>query len=163
MLETVAHYLQQQAIAKKGDIAIADVFGRSAFNRYYYAMFLRARSMMATLDSRWGGMPHKQYPELLKGQVCGRFKSEVRRAAKLRDSDLVAACKKAESACHGLADMFLRSYAIRVVADYEPAERVVFDVTGRFELRGVNINSAHEWPNKADVFCRYIEKTWAQF
>lgn len=163
MLEAVALHLQREAVLKKADADIADVFGRSAFNRYYYATFLRARSMMAALDVSWGHVAHKTYPELLKGKVRGRFKKEAKRAQRVQDLDLILSCKRAESACHELADMFIKSYSIRVVADYEPSERVVFDPAGRFQLRGVDINVAHQWPAKADSLCEFIERTWTKF
>lgn len=163
MLEMVALHLQKEAVSKKMDGNAADLFGRSAFNRYYYATFLRARSMLVTLDSRWGREPHKSYPDLLKGKIRQRFKNEAKKAVKIQDYELIKACKRAENACHELAEMFVKSYSIRVVADYEPSERIEFTFDGRFELRGVDINTAHRWPERAEAFCGDIEKTWVKF
>jgi hypothetical protein len=160
MLENVAHHLQQQAVQQRRNAAQADVFGRSAFNRYYYAAFIRTRRLLTALDANWSKLPHKAYPELLKGQICKHFKYSQRKAERLRDKELVSACSKAASYTNELAEMFLTSNAIRVVSDYEPDEPIKFIDDARFSLRGVKITTAHEWPSKADTLCRFIEQTW---
>jgi hypothetical protein len=160
MFENVAHHLQQQAIRERVNAAQADSFGRSAFNRYYYATFIRTRKLFAALDPAWSQLPHKDYPELLKGKIKNHFKKVQRKAVKLGDKELSAACSKAASYSFALAEMFSKSKSIRVVSDYEPEESIKFIDNGRFSLRDVNISTAHEWPKKADMFCVLIEKTW---
>jgi hypothetical protein len=160
MFESVAHHLQQQAIRERNNAAQADSFGRSAFNRYYYAMFIRTRKLLSALDPGWSRLPHKAYPELLRGQILKHFKDAERRAVKLGDTELVSACSKAAAYSCELAGIFSKSNAIRVISDYEPDEPIKFTDNERFSLRDVKISVAHEWPTKADILCIFIEKTW---
>ena len=52
IMKIVGHHLQQEAIRRTSD-AEKDVFGRSSYNRYYYAAFLTARSLFVSLDPGW--------------------------------------------------------------------------------------------------------------
>jgi hypothetical protein len=160
MFENVAHHLQQQAVQQRTNLVQADVFGRSAFNRYYYATFIRTRKLFASLNPAWKQLPHKDYPAVLRGQIRKHFKDAQRKAAKIGDNELVSACSKAASYSSELADIFLTSNTIRVVADYDPDELIKFIDDARFSLRGVKITTAHEWLSKADSLCIFIEQTW---
>jgi hypothetical protein len=40
----------------------ADAFGRSAFNRYYYASYLITRDMLRQLDPSWTRTGHSKIP-----------------------------------------------------------------------------------------------------
>ena len=85
-LYDVAEHLSRQAKSsyKKGDsaYAMADAFGRSAFNRYYYASFLNVRDLVSTLDGRWARISHKGIPDLLRGAVTSMIADELKKAVK---------------------------------------------------------------------------------
>ncbi|MFP3541518.1 hypothetical protein, partial [Pseudomonas sp. SIMBA_044] len=64
-------------------LAIANLYGRSAFNRYYYAAYLSVREMLQSGQPDYAGASHSDLPGLLEGAVLKRIKVEVRRQVKL--------------------------------------------------------------------------------
>jgi hypothetical protein len=160
-MEVVAHHLQMEAVRRDGPQE-CDQFGRSSYNRYYYATFLRVRAMMRKLDEKWSQLPHAAYPETLTGAVKKKLKSGQAKATKVGDHDVAAACSKAIHAAIEIAKLMQTASATRVVADYNPDIPVDFLGNGRFALNNINITDAHEWPLKADTLSNVIEKTWVQ-
>ena len=67
-MERVALELQRTAINRRGQIDDFDQFGRSAFNRYYYAVFLIVRDLMLEFNPRWSGS-HASIPGMLRASV----------------------------------------------------------------------------------------------
>ena len=78
-MDVVAHHLQTHALALS-DPTERDLYGRSSYNRYYYAAFLSARQVLAGLRPEWGRIAHATYPELLTGEVVKVLKSGRMRA-----------------------------------------------------------------------------------
>ena len=159
-MESVAHHLQLEAV-RRTKTEECDEFGRSAYNRYYYATFLRVRKMIAALDAAWSQLPHASYPLTLRGAVRKKLQNGRSKAQRVGDHDLAATCARALSAATEIADLMEAASATRVVADYNPQIPVDF-TGGRFSLNNVRITDAHEWPKKADVWSSIIEKTWIQ-
>ena len=99
-MEVVALFLQKEAIkrvAKRAAPDECDLFGRSAYNRYYYATFLCVRNVLAKLDDSWAALPHKDYPALLKGTIKDKIRKCMKRANKLDDNELVTRCYRANT------------------------------------------------------------------
>lgn len=63
-MKVVGDKLENFALGEK-NILSKDLFGRSAFNRYYYAAFLVTREMLGELQNSWKATPHRQIPILL--------------------------------------------------------------------------------------------------
>lgn len=150
---SVAHHLQVEAvklvIASKTD---ADLYARSAFNRYYYATFLCVRQTLVNVDKKYeSSLNHKGIPELLRGTIQKRIKAIQRKASKLGDAQLVKDCLQASSQNLTFAEILEKAYAIRVVADYTPETAVDFR-SDRFSLSGVAVTEAHEWLAKANLW-----------
>lgn len=57
-----------------------DLFGRSAFNRYYYAAFLVTREMLGALRPTWRHTAHAAIPELLEAGLKKRLIGQIRRS-----------------------------------------------------------------------------------
>ncbi len=159
-MERVALLLQTTAIGAKGSKADFDLFGRSAYNRYYYAMFLLVRDMLAIMNQDWTSVPHKAIPELLNGTVVQRLKRAGKQATKIGDGDANKLCSQAVSAAIGLADLMKEGYASRITADYNPSIPVVLSGSDRFTLNSVSINVAHDWPNRTRQLTPKILRAW---
>lgn len=157
-IHAVGHHLQLEA--NKPLTPERDAFARSAFNRYYYSAFLNIRELLSALDASWSSLPHKSYPDLLKGQVKRRLNEARRRAGRIGDTPLINRIDNAKRAIDELSKVMSTAYGIRVVADYEPGEAVNFETTSRFALRSVDISDAHEWENSTRVLCQNVRKTW---
>ncbi|MBE0561763.1 MAG: hypothetical protein IH622_13255 [Ochrobactrum anthropi] len=160
MMEKVAHHLQVHAF----DLLSADdrdVFGRSAYNRYYYAAFLRARDMMRRLNpAQWGELAHANYPEILRGSIRKELKRGKERSQRIHDNEAVGAFSRALTAADGIANLMRDASRVRVVADYNPDIPIEFLPGGRFSLNNVDITTAHRWVGKVDVWATAIEAAW---
>lgn len=67
-MKIVGEKLSDWAVAEKDDGHV-DLFGRSAFNRYYYSTFLITRELLRSLDPKWGTAAHKNIPEILRDSL----------------------------------------------------------------------------------------------
>lgn len=161
-MEAVAHFLQMEAISRHRSGEDCDMFARSAYNRYYYAAFLSVREVLSALDPNWARLPHAAYPQTIEGQVIKTIRSGRSKASKFGDFELEAQCQRALAAAKQLAKLMRDSSAVRVVADYEPAVPVNFVSSGRFNLGGVEITSAHQWPGQARTWAEAIALAWRQ-
>lgn len=117
-MEIVAHHLQREAISRAAP-ADKDLFGRSSYNRYYYATFLHARAMVGQLRTEWQELPHADYPPLLQGKIQAEISKGRLKAQKIGDADTVALCNRAVAACKELSALMSKGSAIRVIADYK--------------------------------------------
>lgn len=161
-MENVARHLQVRAISLHQSGDDGDTFARSAYNRYYYAMFLSVRSCLSGLNAAWSRLPHSNYPEVLENTVQKKINDGRRRAQKISDQKLLRICSQGLNAARNLADIMKAGYSIRVISDYQPEIRVSFDSSDRFNLNGVDITVAHQWPQQAKVFGVLIAQAWRQ-
>ena len=159
-MENVAHFLQTKAISCPDGSRDFDLFGRSAFNRYYYATYLQVRALLGNLDNTWLKAKHKNIPEILTGQVVKKINNNRVRLQKIGDSDAVGICNRAKTSALELANMMKDAYAARVMADYEPDIPIVRDGRDRFRLNMIPVSTAHEWPNRAKEHCGRIRRAW---
>lgn len=130
--------------AEKSD---ADLFGRSAFNRFYYAAFLITRQLIRSV---FPDLPsqHASIPEFLRGSVGKELGKRKQRAMKASDHAAVKLAQDARVAAGDLADLLVRGYGARVAADYHPEVAVSFHSSG-FTLNEVTLADAESWPYKA--------------
>lgn len=161
-MESVAQHLQSEAI-RRTDLIEKDVFGRSAFNRYYYATFLLVKDKFASFRSEWAGdLAHAQIPEMLRSNIRKTFIEGRRRAQKAEDTDVFNLCQRALSASEDLARLMEEGRATRVVADYKPELLVDFSVGEGYALNTVSVLKAHTWPYKAKGYLSTISSAWKQ-
>jgi hypothetical protein len=100
-----------------------DLFGRSAFNRYYYGAYLIARDMLAQLDRAWARTSHSDIPDLLEGAVINKIRKEAKnqeQAGLLSKAASSGHRKSAAIAVAQLSQLLRSAYGVRIVADYEP-------------------------------------------
>lgn len=159
-MENVALFLQNKANSCTPESRDFDLFGRSAFNRYYYAAFLEVRSMLRDLNETWAEIPHADIPKLLTGQVRTTIKRKQRWATRLGETEAVQICIRGATSAHELAALMGEAYAVRVTADYYPEIAIVSGNRGRFQLNLVHVTTAHDWAGRARGFGQKIKRAW---
>lgn len=149
-LPKVADHLAQVAKARTADEA--DAFGRTAFNRYYYAAFLSTRELLAQIDRSWSRAPHGNIPELLELDLIKRLRAALK---PLRAEGLVpegrarSLINQARAAGGDMASILRTANKVRVTADYLPDEKVVFEPT-TFRLATHTEAEAKRWLLRID-------------
>lgn len=160
-MQEVAHHLQVQA--HKETEERRDAFARSAYNRYYYASFLRARELVHRIfPERNEELGHASYPEFLEGKVLKKLQEGQRRADRTGDHELSGILNKAKFATLSLSQQFRKANAVRITADYYPEKYIEFSGKARFSLESINISEAHNWIKQTEQFAQVIESAWNQ-
>jgi hypothetical protein len=144
-LHSVGEHLAQRAVAETG--VLADAFGRSAFNRYYYAAYLATRELLGAVEPRWTAQSHSEIPELLEKAFVRRIQGQAKalaRSGAITDADRLRVSRQAASAAASMAATLRTAYAIRVTSDYEPQTTVCFG-GGTFTLVNRTEGEARAW------------------
>lgn len=160
-MKLVGEKLESYALSEKDDVK-KDLFGRSAFNRYYYAAFLITREMLGEFDSKWQHTPHKNIPDLLEKSVRKLVIKHLRLNEKkklITKGELSASQTKLNIGCTELANLLRQAYDVRLVADYEP-ENVISTKNKVITLSSCKLTSANNWSNKASAHCKNIRSVW---
>lgn len=149
-LPLVADHLSHTAKAKLADEA--DAFGRTAFNRYYYAAYLSTRDLLIQIDRSWARSAHGNIPEILETDLIKRLRAVLK---PLQAKGLVAEGKakslisQAGAAGGEMASILRMAYKVRVAADYMPDEKVVFE-SATFRLASHTESEAKQWLLRID-------------
>jgi hypothetical protein len=157
----VANKMSEIAVASSNPND-ADAFGRSAFNRYYYASYLIIREMLKRLNRGWSQSPHRGIPDLLEGTIINQIRNILKKqkthglvspgqAAGLRTSANIATAE--------LANLLRVAYEVRLVADYEPEVKI--KQNGRsMVLFDHTLHEAQSWPIRASFLSKEIMRIW---
>lgn len=162
-MKLVGDQLSTWALSQKDDAA-QDVFGRSAFNRYYYAAFLVTRAMLSEFDTKWKKQNHSSIPSLLTTTLKKRVKASLDKNVKaglMSEGERGKLLASLSSSTSELSNLLLGAYSLRCVADYEPEELIAVD--GRIiKLQSEKLTSAKSWPDKANSYCKVIRRVWQE-
>lgn len=145
----VAEFLKDHAL-RVTNLDDADLFGRSAFNRYYYATFLIVRNTLATIDSKWAEPAHKVIPDILRSAVLKKFKSQLKKNL-LPTAQGHELSIQTQAAASNLANLLDRAYQLRILADYHPEIRVTKDHSV-LTLDKTKSSEAATWPREAQKY-----------
>ncbi|EPE3624740.1 hypothetical protein ACSIA8_002789 [Serratia marcescens] len=150
-LHLVADHLVKQANTafKKGERhqILADAYGRTAFNRYYYACFLNVREFVSNIDASWAKVKHAGVPDLLRVSVNKKIEVELKKSEKIGDiTPREYKSKKSIilSSLDSMASTMSMAYTIRGIVDYEPEIEMVFKENG-FTINSQTVASAKGW------------------
>ena len=160
-MQLVGDKLSELAITETKQDRV-DAFGRSAFNRYYYAAFLITREMLKTLKSDWGTTPHRRIPDLLRGKVLAELRNETKRQLRsgiLRPTQSSNMRTEANKAAADLSDLLMRAYDVRCLADYSP-DLELSSAQGTFKLGNHTITAASNWSRDASIYTKRLLKLW---
>lgn len=158
-MEQVALSLQKWAVERRRNLDDFDLYGRSAFNRYYYASFLTVRELIVEFEPQWAG-GHSTVPEFLTGSIEREIKRFRTSAQKRQQPDAVELCNRAVTALASLSSLMQTAYSIRVTADYNPQIRVVDSDKDRFTLGTTSITDAHNWVSQTRTLTQVIRRAW---
>ncbi|MBS0298713.1 MAG: hypothetical protein JSR32_02075 [Proteobacteria bacterium] len=139
-----------------------DLFGRSAFNRYYYATFLITREMLSKYKSKWKCTPHAEIPKLLETSFSKSVINQLERKKKqglMTDGEVSRLRTTLKTATSELAILLREAYDARIIADYEP-ETAITVKGNAISLKLYKLSSASNWANRADSYCKTIYKVW---
>ena len=145
-MRTVADQLTEWALKEK-DPKRVDKFGRTAFNRYYYSLFLENFELVTTLNNSWKTVSHKDLPSLLIGKVFKKIKDKAIKLNKeklINDKELEDYTHRAQSALSELSNILNESRAIRVIADYNP-DIVAIRTKNIIKLSDQSTKNAKRW------------------
>lgn len=140
-----------------------DLFARSAFNRYYYATFLIARSLVADLLPDQVGIGHKALPDLLQKKLLKKVTDQLDKATR---AGLIHATQQKQirsstlTQISSLVNLLREAYPVRVVADYQPDTKINIGKDGGFELDSVSVNQARKWVKNATSHREGLLRIW---
>ena len=145
-MESVARHLKDHALTL-GPTDEAALFGRSAFNRYYYSAFLLTKlyllPVLPALPEKHAGIP-----EFLQGSVARELNRRKAQARRVDDHASIQLAHNARLAAVELAALLKTGYSARVVADYHLETPLDFYDRG-FKLNEVRVSEAETWPHKS--------------
>lgn len=147
-MEIVAKHLESEALSRTV-ASETDLFGRAAFNRYYYATFWIVRNAVAQIDPKWSEPSHGDLPNILEGPFLKRFRAEMKNAEAL--GTYTSKLKiRANSSASALAALMRTAYHIRVQADYKPNAHAIRHGSV-IMLNETKSSIAADWPRKAQT------------
>jgi hypothetical protein len=156
-MERVAEALTEQAVSSPDELD-ANLFGRSAFNRYYYAVYLSVRQMVIAGHPEIKQFKHKDLPDLLVGKIQDKIQQE---AGKLKKRHMLSegeASRLSQSSRQALSEL---ASILREGADYEPTViAVVRD--GHVILEHKTSDAARQWGRRADRCIGQVRRVWRQ-
>lgn len=161
-MRRVADHLRLQ-VFKVADLTERDLYGRSAFNRYYYATFLIVRAGLRRMGrvSVNGEIAHASIPEMLSGTIYNALKKSCKDAQKIGDSETIAVFSLGAEAAKALALLMITARGSRTAADYHPEKPIVISGHG-FSLLTISAETAQGWPHKAELLINRVEAGWRQ-
>lgn len=139
-----------------------DLFGRSAFNRYYYSAYLTTREMLGDLNGKWRRTNHSDTPNLLlKGvrEPVIRQLEKDHKSGRITKTEMGQQRRTLQVSTTELSNLLIQAYALRGIADYEPEVHVRVEGTV-ISLDSYKLNSARGWPDRANGLCKSIRKSW---
>jgi hypothetical protein len=151
-LEKVADELSKHATNVKS-FEEADAFGRSAFNRYYYATYLTVRDMLAQINAKWAKIPHKNIPKTLEGDLVKLFRENGKKQVQgkaIHASQLHSYLQQTNAAAGDIASTLTSAYMVRVTADYEPDHKIEF-IDNKLSLASHTLDEAKNWKRRVEA------------
>ncbi|MEY8241027.1 MAG: hypothetical protein RPT25_11825 [Cycloclasticus sp.] len=161
-MRRVGEHLEELALGSKDD-DLVDLFGRSAFNRYYYSCYLATRKMLSELQPGWKGSKHSDIPILLTAGVRKK-PNDVFKKMEKKGIDSGRCAKRRQdlqTATNDLAGLLKLAYDARVISDYEPEEPI--QKNGNvISLRNNKLNEAKGWLGRTNGYIKTIKKIWKE-
>ena len=137
---------------KKKNEALAIAYGRTSFNRYYYACYLSARDLVKQLLPGTK-FQHGAAPELIEKNVVQLIKKNSQKQQKnglINIGEYSRIIKTTHQSAAEIARILKVGYMIRGIADYEPEVIVVFK-NDTFSLEKHTESEASSWLGAVDL------------
>lgn len=146
------------------DAETINKYGRSAFNRYYYAAYLIVRDAIMNLDPKWARCSHKDLPSLLQKKIYRQAREQARRleqAGQLNAQQKSMIITSIKICTAELAELLKESYTVRCVADYSPEDLVVLRNKNLF-LGSCTTSAAQRWSERASRNAGMLQAKWRE-
>lgn len=125
---------------------LASAYGRSAFNRYYYACYLSSRDLVKKILPGTA-FQHGEAPKLIEENVVKLIKKNAQQLKKnglLSESEYSRITTTASQSAAEMARILKIGYITRSIADYEPEVLVIFD-NDTFSIKDHSESEAKSW------------------
>jgi len=142
------------------DVGLQNLYGRSAFNRYYYCIFLVTRDLLREYKVEWSKSKHKQIPDILVVTFKKELIKEVKKTLRhnlVTESEASKAITQIRTSTAELSSLLIEAYDARCIADYEP-EVLLNNLDKNLLLGEYKLNTASTWPSKAQSYCKSIRR-----
>jgi hypothetical protein len=159
-MEQVAIFLREHATTLSRDSDEFDLFGRSAFNRYYYSLFLVVREMLLNMNGDWKKCRHAHIPDILSSSVTREMNRALSVARRLDDNESIAILRQGTSSCKTLSTIFSQALHVREIADYFLEVKVERSQGAKFSLNSVPIGQLASWLSDVRMHRAKIERAW---
>ena len=160
-MQVVGQFLSDFAMDNRETNPQVSLFARSAFNRYYYAIFLTTRRLIVETTGV-SKLPHKDLPNYLIGPFRKTIKQKIKTAVRsgmLSHAYSASQLDALKQNTHLLSQILVTAYSVRVLADYEPDVAVEFkDQT--YKLGASTLSEATNWASRAQIHCKSLYKVW---
>lgn len=146
------------------DGSVANMFGRSSFNRYYYAAYLNVRSILLGINADWAHCSHKDLPVILTKTILNSAKKQARRleqAGQLSAQEKASLLDTLRICTNDLGELLKTAYEIRCIADYRPEIQAV-SVGKDIQLGSCNASAAKNWPDRAARSAGQLQAKWRE-
>lgn len=160
-MQIVGDHLTTAAVGQKSDLTSADLFARSAFNRYYYGTFLASRQLIRDTTGAIH-LAHKAIPDYLRGSFQQTMRKQIEaqhRADILSNGSSSQLLSRLKTNVSGLAGLLTEAYSVRLLADYRP-EVLVTVVQNTFRLGPSTLSTAAQWIQRAGIHCKNLRSIW---
>lgn len=160
-MRTVGEKLESLAKAEANESS-KDLFARSAYNRFYYASFLITREMLGNFNPDWRRTPHSCVPDILQTTLKKSVQGTLRKAVKknvITIGEQQRLLNELSIASSELANLLKNAYEVRVIADYEPEQKIVCEGSA-ISLRDYRLSNASHWHSRASGYCKTIARVW---
>ena len=144
----------------ESDPARFDLFSRSAFNRYYYSVYLTVLTALKRIGCAPERPTHTNVRDTLTGTVRKKLRQELKRGqVRGADKDLIHSVST--NGVDELRQLLLNAYRVRCEADYNPKQKVDrIEGTDIAKLAGCTILSASHWQQSADFYTNIIKRAY---
>ena len=146
-----------QIAGEESDPVRFDLFSRSAFNRYYYSVYLTVLTALKRIGCAPPKPNHTSVPDALTGEVRKKLLRELKKG-QIRGADEDFIHGVSTNGVDELKQLLLNAYRVRIEADYYPKQKVDrIEGPDIAELAGCTILSASHWQQRADSYTGMIE------
>jgi hypothetical protein len=160
-MQVVGDHLSAFAISIRGNDPADGLFARSAFNRYYYATFLKSRQLIIDTNGP-KALNHSALPDYLDGHFKKTLVQQIRagfRSRLLSSADRSRLLHDLRRNTLLLRQLLMTAYRIRVLADYEP-DFPLDTKNNTYTLGSATLSEAGKWAGHAEIYCRNLHSIW---
>ena len=116
------------------------------------------------MQSHWKGTAQAEIPNLLekalRKPVLTQLRNQMRQGL-IDEGDKSRILTNINAAGYELAQLLRNAYHARILADYEP-EIPLMKQDDMIMLDSYKLTTAREWPNRAEILCKRLLKSWKE-